>query len=76
MGLADLDGRHKCLLLFEAGIEPSGNVARWDQEQMAGADGEPVPECQNFCIANRMAKDDPLQVNLAKRAEHGGRRRE
>jgi hypothetical protein len=41
-----------------------------DDEQMAGTDREPVPQSDDVCGSDAMAKDDALAIDLTERAEH------
>jgi hypothetical protein len=49
---------------------PGSDMPCRDDEQMAGTDREPVPQSDDVCGSDAMAKDDALAIDLTERAEH------
>jgi len=41
-----------------------------DDEQMPGADGESIPECDDVSRADGVVKDDAMAIDLTERAGH------
>ena len=74
VGFCDLERFGEGSLFIVRSFEPGSDVSSGNKEQMAGTDGEPIPQCNNVCRTGRVLEEDPFAFELAERARHlGGR---